>query len=86
MLKQARKKEEQWLVDHEKAAIDAEIERQNRLHEEKQLNAAVARKAHQTDILKQVSERERAMRRDLQEKMYEERAAKLAELDYTRRI
>lgn len=46
----------------------------------------MARKAHQTDILKQVSERERGMRRDLQEKMYEERAAKLAELDYTRRI
>jgi hypothetical protein len=26
------------------------------------------------------------MRRDLQEKMYEERAAKLAELEYSRRI
>lgn len=26
------------------------------------------------------------MRRDLQEKMYEERAAKLAEIDYMRRI
>ena len=86
LLKQALKKEEQWLIDHEKAGIDAEIERQNQLHEEKQLNAAVARKAHQTDILKQVSERERAMRRDLQEKMYEERAAKLAELEYSRRI
>ena len=86
VLKQALKKEEQWLIDHEKTAIDAEIERQNQLHEEKQLNAAVARKAHQTDILKQVTERERAMRRDLQEKMYEERAAKLAELEYSRRI
>ena len=86
VLKQALKKEEQWLIDHEKTAIDAEIERQNQLHEEKQLNAAVARKAHQTDILKQVTERERAMRRDLQEKMYEERAAKLSELEYSRRI
>ena len=46
MLKQAIKKEEQWIIDHEKAGIDAEIERQNQLHEEKQLNAAVARKAH----------------------------------------
>lgn len=27
VLKEARKKEEQWLIDHEKAAIDAEIER-----------------------------------------------------------
>ena len=46
----------------------------------------MARKTHQTDILKQVGERERAMRRDLQEKMFEERAAKLAELEYSRRI
>lgn len=50
------------------------------------LNAAQTRKAHQTDILMQVGERERNMRRELQEKMYEERAAKLAELEYTRRI
>ena len=46
----------------------------------------MARKNHQTDILMQVGERERNMRRELQEKMYEERAAKLAELEYSRRI
>ena len=44
------------------------------------------RKMHQTDILKQVNEKEKNMRSDLQERMYEERAAKLAELEYTRRI
>ena len=46
----------------------------------------MARKTHQTDILRQVGERDRTMRRDLQDKMYEERAAKLAEIDYQRRI
>lgn len=66
--------------------IDSEIARQTQLHEEKQQNAALARKAHQTDILRQVNERERTMRRDLQEKMFEERAAKLAEIDYSRKI
>ena len=43
---------------------------------------ALQRKTHQTDILRQVGERDRATRRDLQDKMYEERAAKLAEIDY----
>ena len=56
------------------------------MFEDKQTKAAFNRKTHQTDILKQINEKEKAMRKDLQEKMYEERAAKLAELEYTRRI
>ena len=47
---------------------------------------ALNKKAHQTDILHQVGERDRTMRRDLQDKMFEERAAKLAEMEYSRRI
>ena len=50
------------------------------------LKTSLAKKSHQTDILRQVAERDRTMRRDLQEVMYEERAAKLAELEYQRRI
>lgn len=38
------------------------------------------RKNYQGDILKQVNERDREQRRTIQEKMYEERAAKLAEI------
>jgi len=38
------------------------------------------------DILKQMNEKDRIQRQFLQEKMYEERAAKLAELEYQRRI
>ena len=38
------------------------------------------------DILKQMNEKDRIQRTFLQEKMYEERAAKLAELDYQRKI
>ena len=86
MLKQAKKKENDWLQQNDKNIIEAEVLRQNQLFEEKQIKAAIDRKTHQTDILKQVGEKERAMRRDLQEKMYEERAAKLAELEYSRRI
>lgn len=36
--------------------------------------------------MKQINERDREQRRVIQEKMFEERAAKLAELEYTRRI
>ena len=44
------------------------------------------RKTHQLDILKQMNEKDRVQRQYLQEKMYEERAARLAELEYQRKI
>ena len=44
------------------------------------------RKQYQGDVLRQIGERDRGYRREIQEKMYEERAAKLAELNYTRKI
>ena len=52
------------------------------MHEERALKDAYERKTHQTDVLRQVGERDRTMRRDLQDRMYEERAAKLAEIEY----
>lgn len=86
LLKQKLKQEDQWLKSYEKQQIDDELDRQNRAHEEKAIRDAVQRKTHQTDVLMQVGERDRTMRRDLQDKMYEERAAKLAEIQYQRRI
>ena len=80
------KQEAEWLKNYEKNQIDNDVDRQNRAFEDKAMNDALSRKTHQTDILRQVGERDRTMRRDLQEKMYEERAAKLAELEYQRRI
>jgi hypothetical protein len=57
--------EQKWLLDNEKQYIEAEIERQNREHEEKMAKDAVYRKQHQGDILKQIGERDRAQRREL---------------------
>jgi len=54
----------------------------NQAHEQKALTTAFNKKTHQTDVLRQVGERDRTMRRDLQDRMYEERAAKLAEIEY----
>ncbi len=86
LLKQTMKKETEWLKQNDKQQIDAEIDRQNRMHEEHALKQAIDKKTHQTDVLRQVGERDRTMRRDLQDRMYEERAAKLAEIEYQRRI
>ena len=38
--------------------------------EEHEMKRAMDRKAHQTDTLRQVGERDRTMRRDLQDKMF----------------
>lgn len=86
LLKQTLKKEADWLKQHEKQQIDAEVDRQTKLHEDRALKEALDRKSHQTDVLRQVGERDRTMRRELQDRMYEERAAKLAEIEYQRRV
>lgn len=75
-----------WLRNNEKQHIEDEINRQNTAYAEKTVSDAMTKKAHQTDILRQVGERDRQIRRDLQTKMYDERAAKLSELDYQKRI
>ncbi len=85
-LKKKIKDEDKWLVSNEKQLIDAELERQNKLAEEKAAREALVRKNYQGDILKQVNERDRDLRRTIQEKMYEERAAKLAEIQYVKKI
>lgn len=78
--------EDKWKLQYEKQVIDEEIQRMQAEAEEKKARDAIQKKNHQTDILKQINERDREQRRAIQEKMYEERAAKLAELEYTRRI
>ena len=86
ILSQKQKEEAQWLRKYELDQNEAEVQRQNAAHESKAMQDALQRKTHQTDILRQVGERDRTMRRDLQDKMYEERAAKLSEIEYQRRI
>ena len=86
LLQQKQKDEAKWLQNYELEQNEAEVARQTAAHENKAMQDALMKKTHQTDILRQVGERDRALRRDLQDKMYEERAAKLAEIEYQRRI
>lgn len=86
LLKQEQKKEADWFKQYEKQQIETSIAQQNAEFEARAAKEAAVRKNHQMDILKQMNEKDRIQRTFLQEKMYEERAAKLAELDYQRKI
>ena len=66
--------------------METAISQQNAEYEARAAKEALARKTHQLDILKQMNEKDRIQRQYLQEKMYEERAARLAELEYQRKI
>jgi hypothetical protein len=85
-LKKQRAQNEKWQKQFEKANLEEEVQRQNQAYEDQMVKTSMMKKMHQTDLLRQVGERDRTMRRELQEVMYEERAAKLAELEYQRRI
>ena len=85
-LKKQRAQNEQWQKQFEKANLEEEVQRQNQAYEDQMVKTSMMKKMHQTDLLRQVGERDRTMRRELQEAMYEERAARLAELEYQRRI
>ena len=66
--------------------METAIAQQNAEFEARAAKEALSRKSHQLDILKQMNEKDRTQRQYLQEKMYEERAARLAELEYQRKI
>ena len=80
------RKEEQNNVHREKDELDRALEQQNREHQEKVLKQKMGKSVHQSDVLKQIGEKERGKRKDYQETMFEQRAMKLAELDYIRKI
>ena len=64
-MKKLNKEEEKWLVQNDKRLIETELERQTREHEEKVARDALVKKEHQGDILRQIGERDRNMRREL---------------------
>ena len=86
LLKQQLKKEAQYQQGYEKKLMETAIAQQNAEYEARAAKEALSRKTHQLDILKQMNEKDRVQRQYLQEKMYEERAARLAELEYQRKI
>lgn len=86
LLKQEMQREADWFKNYERTQMETAIAQQNAEYEARAAKEALARKTHQLDILKQMNEKDRVQRQYLQEKMYEERAARLAELEYQRKI
>ena len=86
LLKQEKQREADWFKNYERTQMETAIAQQNAEYEARAAKEALARKTHQLDILKQMNEKDRVQRQYLQEKMYEERAARLAELEYQRKI
>lgn len=86
LLKQEVSREADWFKNYERQQMETAIAQQNAEYEARAAKEALARKTHQLDILKQMNEKDRVQRQYLQEKMYEERAARLAELEYQRKI
>lgn len=80
------KKEANNNILREKDELDIALQAQNIEHESKVLQQKMNKSKHQGDVLKQVGEKERGKRKEYQETMFEQRAMKLAELDYTRKI
>lgn len=81
-LKKKLAAEDLWKKGNDKSIIEMEVTRQDQAFAAKTMSMAMDKKAHQTDILRQVGERDRQIRRDLQAKMFDERSAKLAEIEY----
>lgn len=73
-------------LKNERKAIDDAVLEYNKKLEEIQLEDAKKRKAHQDDLLYQIREKDRMRQKELQDKMYEERAAKLWEIEYQKKI
>jgi hypothetical protein len=80
------KGDQKAILEEEKKYVQAKVVREQAELEEKQALAKLKKKQNQGDILSQVQAKERDKRREEQEKMYERRAAMLAELDYKKKI
>jgi hypothetical protein len=70
----------------EKKLIQAQIEKDEEDAKRKLAELAIVKKKNQQDILTQIAEKEERKRREKQEAMYELRAAKLAELQYRKKV
>lgn len=86
LLKQAQKKEMDWLRNKEKTEIETAIAQQNAEFEARAAKEAAARKGHQMSILQQMADQDNRQRDMLATKMQEEKVAKLAEMEYQRKI
>lgn len=73
-------------VGRDRDELDRALEIQNMEHETRVVTQKLNKGKHQSDVLKQIGEKERGKKKEYQETMFEQRAMKLAELNYTKKI
>ena len=77
---------EKELILKEREVLENEIARYNKRLEEISIEDAIKRKAHQDDLLYQMREKQLLKEKERQDQIYDERAAKLWELEYQKKI
>jgi len=73
-------------ISNERIVLDEEIRKYNERLEQIKIEDAYKRKAHQDDLIYQMKEKQLQREKENQDKIYEERAAKLWEKEYQKKI
>ena len=77
---------ERKAIDEERVKLDEEIRKYNDKVEKIRKDEAVKRKKHQDDLLYQITEKDGHKKKELNDKYYEEREAKIREIEYAKKI
>ena len=83
--KQLREDEKVQILK-EREILDEEIRKYNQMIEEINRQEALRRKTHQGELKYQINEKDNMRRKEQQDKLYEERAAQLWEMEYQKKI
>jgi len=77
---------ERKAIDEERKKLDEEIKKYNDAVDKIRKDEAVKRKKHQDDLLYQIGEKDVQKKKEINDKHYEEREAKVREIEYAKKI
>ena len=80
------REDEKGQILKEREILDEEIRKYNQMVEEINRQEALRRKTHQGELKYQINEKDNMRRKEQQDKLYEERAAQLWEMEYQKKI
>ena len=80
------REDEKGQILKEREILDEEIRKYNQMIEEINRQEALRRKTHQGELKYQINEKDNMRRKEQQDKLYEERAAQLWEMEYQKKI
>jgi len=80
------REDEKGQILKEREILDEKIRKYNQMVEEINRQEALRRKTHQGELKYQINEKDNMRRKEQQDKLYEERAAQLWEMEYQKKI